>query len=50
MTIQTFGVIKSASTFPAFGEAHRRMPRAGNRPISNIPIEELRRLVADMVD
>jgi hypothetical protein len=50
MTNQTIGALRSARTAPALVGAYRPRAHARNRPISNIPVEELRRLVADMVD
>jgi hypothetical protein len=50
MTIQTIGAIKRASPSPLSRGAAKPMALAPGKPPFTIPIEELRRLVADMVD
>jgi hypothetical protein len=47
MIIQTLGAIKRARPSPPLGREPKPMAHASG---FNIPIEELRRLVADMVD
>lgn len=50
MTIQTIGAINRAQTMPPPRGTPNPMALAPGKPSFNIPLEDLRRLVADMVD